>query len=237
MNSAGFDGIVVIQCAGTKQPDAGTFTQHRLPVKFVANPKLAMQNRESDPACMYARPDDLAESGRSWREKLLHYNEGYKSTGDNPYNLLEAWRLYRNSAYRELVKTFSTERVFILSAGWGLISSDFLVPDYNITFKSERERNWIKRGRSELFADFCQLPAGNKDPIVCFGGTHYVWQFCKLTQLLDCRKIVYYNSKVRPNKPGYEFMEFTPKSRKRRTNWHYECAEEFAEGNLTVVDR
>ena len=79
--------IVVIQCAACKAADAGHLrTQEGRNVMSVANPDLAPPDDE----CIYARPDDVAETGTSWRTVLRQYNE---NPGDNPLGLLPAWRL------------------------------------------------------------------------------------------------------------------------------------------------
>ena len=106
---------------------------------FVADPKKAPPHK----SIIYKRPDDLAHSGLSWREELNKYNRKYnRDPLNNPLRLLPAWRLYEprppyRNIYRKLVKVFGTKNVFILSAGWGLISACFLTPDYDITFSPE----------------------------------------------------------------------------------------------------
>ena len=53
---------------------------------------------------VYAHPDDLSESGITWRERLLRYN---REPGTNPLGELQAWELYQNSVYSRLVKAYS----------------------------------------------------------------------------------------------------------------------------------
>ena len=91
-----------------------------------------------------------------------------------------------------MVKAYGTERVYILSAGWGLIRADFLTPDYNITFSQAPKGN--KRTKSTRFDDLCLLTQDSKDPIVFFGGKSYVPLFCELTRSFSGRKVVFYNS-------------------------------------------
>jgi len=79
----------------------------------------------------YARPDDASDQGVSWRSLIWDYN---KARARNPLKLYPAYRLYIDDAYGALVKQFGITNTFILSAGWGLIRSDFLTPQYNITF-------------------------------------------------------------------------------------------------------
>ena len=62
---------VVIQCAGRKNPSAGTFrTADVKPVLFLAHPERAPPTA----ARFHARPDDVSDDGRSWRTRLLGYN-------------------------------------------------------------------------------------------------------------------------------------------------------------------
>jgi hypothetical protein len=53
--------------------------------------------------------------------------------GNNPLGLYPAWRLYENRSYEGLVDRFGVDNLYILSAGWGLISAAFLTPNYDIT--------------------------------------------------------------------------------------------------------
>src|SRR6476661_5883375 len=121
--------IVVIQCAGSKRSNAGVLrTIDSKPVKFVARPDLAPKDD-----FIYARPDDPSDRGARWREALLSYNE---DAGGNPLGLLRACELYSPAIYQQLADGVGRERLFILSAGWGLLGADFLTPDYDITFSA-----------------------------------------------------------------------------------------------------
>jgi len=129
---------IVIQCAASKVPDAGSLTDaNGKSVLFVANPALAPQSE----TCIYARPDDPAGNELTWHDVLLEYNKEYKHTGANRLGLLPAYRLYAPQIYRQLVDHFGVSNVFILSAGWGLISADFLTPKYDITFPNIALKN------------------------------------------------------------------------------------------------
>jgi hypothetical protein len=121
---------IVIQCAATKRTNAGRLTtKDAKPVEFVARPELAPVEANR----IYTRPDDISDRGMSWREQLRKYNENEKT---NPLRLLPAYQLYDNKSYGALVNHFGSESVYILSAGWSLIRSDFLLPYYDITFSS-----------------------------------------------------------------------------------------------------
>ena len=131
--------IVVIQCAARKAAGAGYLrTRDGRKVMFVADPDLAPR----DGGCIYARPDDIAGTGTSWRAVLRQYNE---NPGDNRLGLLPAWRLYRNSTYEILAEHCGLDRLYILSAGWGLIPADFLTPNYDITFSTAQNVHRFKR--------------------------------------------------------------------------------------------
>ena len=146
---------IVIQCAGTKnaqRPGSGFHVDGGKLVKFVAVAKGA----PSSGIYTYARPDDLSDGQHTWRERLLEYNNEEKS---NPLDLLPAYRLYAHKVYENLVDKFGTSQVFILSAGWGLIASDFLTPDYDITFSNAKNvASYAHRRKSDHYSDVCQIP-------------------------------------------------------------------------------
>ena len=106
---------VVIQCAATKDPSAGTLrTRSGKAVHFVAAPHLCSPTADT----IYARPDDESDvRGQSWRNRLEAYLD---QDTVNTLGLRQAYVLYKHSAYSRLVKKFGVSRVFILSAGWGL---------------------------------------------------------------------------------------------------------------------
>ena len=64
--------IAVILCAARKHNDAGYFrNRDGQPVRFVAQPDLAQPSK----IYTYARPDDVADVGGTWRELLSDYNK------------------------------------------------------------------------------------------------------------------------------------------------------------------
>lgn len=210
--------IAVIQCAASKRSDAGhLLTANGELVIFVAHPEIA----PPDGAHVYAHPDDLAESGRSWREVLLDYNK----SGENPFGLLSAYQLYENEAYRRLAKNPQVDRVYILSAGWGLIKSDFLTPYYDITFSpSARGADAYKRrGKTDKYSDFI-LPDDTAEEIIFFGGKDYVSLFCTLTSNAKNRRKIFYNAAQAPQAPGCATVKFQTTA---KTNWHYQCVKAF----------
>ena len=214
---------VVIQCAGTKNKtrEGGGFrSASGKPMKFVARPDLAFRDKFD-----YARPDDAVNGQLTWRQKLTAYNSVEQG---NPLQLLPAYCLYTNPIYALLVDRLGVDRVFILSAGWGLIRSNFLTPDYDITFSAARGiPDFVRRRRSDSMQDYCQLPSNGED-VLFLGGKDYLPLFCALTSRLSGTKCVAYNSSTVPKlAEGFMARRFVTA---RRTNWHYECAQLVAQG-------
>jgi len=216
--------IIVIQCAAKKQPGAGhLMSTAGKRVVFVAEPDAA----PADSALLYARPDDPSCTGESWRQELLKYNDG---SPNNPRDLYPAWKLYKNKTYGRLVDRFGPQKVYILSAGWGLIRADFLTPNYDITF-SPSAKGYTRRRKADRYQDFRMLPIEADGRIVFFGGKDYLPLFSALTSAIRGRKTVFYNASRVPEAPGCKLKRFETK---RRINWHYECANAFLDGIVSV---
>lgn len=219
--------IAVIQCAATKRPDAGRLRkQDGTPVKFVADPATAPPTD----AYAYARPDDLSDTGVTWRQVLLQYNA---VPGNNPLRLLRAFELYEKPAYRRLVERFGVANTYILSAGWGLIGASFLTPDYDITFSAmaKQKAPYKFRRKTDRYEDLCLLPPDTPDQIVFFGGKDYMPLFCNLTQRIAGRKTLFFNSSHRPEAPGCTLQRYSTTT---KTNWHYECVSAFLDGKIAL---
>jgi hypothetical protein len=179
---------VVIQCAGRKNPSAGTFrTADGKPVLFVAHPELAPPNS----ARFHARPDDVSDDGRSWRTRLLEYN---RQNSGNALGLVPAWQLYEPDAYSRLVDRFGLDSVFILSAGWGLIPATFLTPAYDITFSQvAKPQRWKRRLKDDVYDDSCLMPNDGR-PWVFLGGREYQPLLCRLTADISGSKTVFFQN-------------------------------------------
>ena len=222
--------IVVMSCAASKKKCAGTLTTRdgKL-VKFVAHPKQVQAPNNNE--LLYAHPDDKSdhESGLSWRGLLDRCNDNPVHNLHNPLCLWPAWQLYENKIYRKLVCNFTTKNVYILSAGWGLVRSDYLVPNYDITFSTSNKVNkaFRRNFQKDHFEDHCQLPSVVEGPIVFFGGKDYFPLLHSLMEKQGCKKIVFYSAsrKSAPDAPGYCLM----KSEYGGTNWHYRAACKFIE--------
>ncbi len=213
--------IVVIQCAAGKRHNAGHLrTRDGRDVMFVARPDSAPAHR----ARIYARPDEPSDRGKPWRAVLQEYNA---APDGNPLGLLPAWQLYRNPTYGRLGKRFGPDRLYILSAGWGLIRADYLTPNYDITFSKARNVELFKRrGHRDRYEDFC-LPSGITESILFFGGRDYIPLFCALTANAEGERTVFFAEREgKPSKvaaPGCTLRRFGDPF----TNWHYQCANDF----------
>ena len=209
--------IIIIQCAASKRTDAGRLMSAAgRPVVFVADPESA----PPDDSVSYARPDDISDNGKSWRDVLLEYN---KTAGDNALGLCPAYQLYQNRIYAQLADRFGLRKVYILSAGWGLIRADFLAPYYDITFRQSAEQ-YKRRKKQDFYRDFRMLPDDVEEETVFFGGKDYLPLLCALTNDMRTVKTLFYNSDRVPPAPGWTLKRFATST---RTNWHYECATAF----------
>jgi hypothetical protein len=215
--------IVVIQCAAKKDPNAGCLkaTDGR-DVYFVGNPDLAPANK----AIVFARPDDIADNGQTWRRQVITYN---KSPAENPLGLVPAWSLYANRAYEALAAHVGLKRLYILSAGWGLISAEFLTPTYDITFSASADK-FKRRRKAERYDDLMMLPKDSVEPVLFFGGKDYVGLFAELTKAVTGPRTIFYNSVSPPVAPGCNVKRYDTST---RTNWHYECANAFIAGRVS----
>jgi hypothetical protein len=213
--------IVVIQCAATKSPRAKRLhTVGGREVLFVASPADAPKQ----PDCVYARPDDLAGAGQTWRQFVSDYNQ----RAENPLALLPAYQLYENPVYQRLVTKFGISNVLVLSAGWGLVNAEFLLPDYDITFSASAP-SFKRRRKSDVYKDFVMLPQ-SPDCIAFIGGKDYLPLFVSLSKDVAAQKIVFFNSSTAPSlPPGYVALRYLTTT---RTNWHYGCANDLIYGHL-----
>ncbi len=216
--------IVVIQCAASKNPNAG-YLKHRdgKKVLFVADPKDVPESTGYD--C--AHPDEKTDTGTSWRDELLRYNH---ARDNNPLGLLPAWQLYKNQTYRLLAEKCGTDRLYILSAGWGLIAADFLTPKYDITFSAQADA-YKRRRKNDKYNDLCMLPIETVEPVVFFISKQYIPLACDLTEGHKCPRYLFYNSMTEPDAPGCILKKYDTRT---RTNWQYECAKAFMDGSIDL---
>ena len=218
--------IIVIQCAGRKQKDKGYLqgADGRRMV-FVDDPATA----PISDAINYAHPDDMSPHGRTWRQLLVEYNE---TPSQNSEQLLPAYQLYRPKVYQELVEMYGANKIYILSAGWGLVPSTFLLPQYNITYARPKELYKWRRPNS-AYNDLVLVPENSTETLVFMGGKSYQKPFFEFTKAHRGRRIVFYNAKPKPEEGGCTFIEY-PADFPR--NWHYSCAQELMDGTKVLAE-
>ena len=200
---------VVMVCAGTKNDSF--FTSY--PDENFVNE--AEQNFEH-------HPDDLIPGKKiTWRE--------YLENNQDDTNLKMAFKLYLPIKYRDiysdLYKKFKTN-FYILSAGWGLVKSEFKLPKYDISFSaSGNKKRKVNINKPPIYNDFNQLEVSCEDDIVYVGGEKYLNLFYKLTQNLPNRKIIYYNTQTQPkaNNGNYIYIRYIINY---TTNWYYQLAKD-----------
>lgn len=220
---------IIIQCAGTKSDRATKLRNiSGEEIIFVADPNKL---KDKIKGISYQIPDDLIPSqNKTWRDYLVGYND----QKNNPFNLAKAADLYNPKIYRDLVNHFGWENVFILSAGWGLVRSDHLLPYYDITF-SNRSKPGTKRIKSQVFFDFNYLPGNinTSETIHFFGGNSYLPLFYSLTTELNVKKIIHFAQDHIQEIPGYQYIKYMHCF----TNWHYKCAEDFIKESSIKVNK
>jgi hypothetical protein len=217
---------IVMQCAGSKKEGGYWLNEEGKPVLFVAHPEFIHPSFHGTRVA----PDDQSTAGLSWRDLVLEYNN---DQFQNPYQLYKAYLLYQNSSYQALVNRFGCENIYILSAGWGLIRSDFLIPTYDITFKSNSKKPYLWRKQKDQFNDFNMLPHDTQDAVVYLGGKDYISLFYGLTKELACPKVIIHNSNNTAFRAGYKLLQYPTKI---RTNWHYACASAIAAGAFVISE-
>jgi hypothetical protein len=214
---------IIIQCAGSKCPDAGRLTgPSGEKVLFVARPDKAPSGLVT--GVRYCRPDDLVGPGKkTWRDHLVAYNR----SKSNPDCLFSAADLYRPSVYRELVAAFGGRNVYVLSAGWGLIRSAFLTPEYDVTF-SPQGSPWSRRPtkQSPAWFDLNHLAEDlgtRSEPIHYFGGRGYLPLLARLAEGLSADVLVHHINAA-PVYPSFRYSRFESD---RSQNWHYDAVKAF----------
>jgi len=215
---------IVIRCAKRKRDEGYWQTKESKPVLFVAHPELNPDVRNFDG--LYDFPDAVSDHPNdTWRKLLSDYN---KPPTHNPFNLHRAYDLYKpkppyTDLYRGLVTKFGVDNVYILSAGWGLIRSDFFTPQYDITFSNSKDvKPYQKREKEDnKYKDYCMLPKDTTDTIVCLGSNAYIPLFRRLTTHIQSKKVVFYNSCRPPNAPGWFLKHYDTNNQRA---WVYECA-------------
>jgi hypothetical protein len=198
--------IIVISCSLKK--NGGNLIYKKNEITFVSS--INNENKN------HFRPDSkIPEEQRTWRE--------YVENQEND-NLLQSYKLYKPQIYKSLYKKFKSD-LFILSAGWGIINSEFKIPKYDITFSKKADKD-SQRKESDFYNDFNQLQKVDRsEKIIFLGGADYLELFYNLTKDLPNEKIIFYKnvnkSSFLNDKNSFKLIKYETDI---RTNWHYDCA-------------
>ena len=212
----------VIQCCLNQK--GGTLVWQERSVGFVAYPELC----EGSDEILYCRPDDpIPGYSYSWRRGLAVYNR----QGRNPDALSRAGDLFVPPAYRALVDHCGWENTFILSAGWGLVRSDYMLPRYDITFSTSADRH-ERRGRHDRYEDYNHLAEAGiteGDRVYFFGDGDHLALYYTLTRDVPGRKVIYHKATRPRREQGYVYISYDTM---RSSDWHYGCVGDFIKGKL-----
>jgi hypothetical protein len=139
---------------------------------------------------------------------------------------MKAFELYENAIYRELVRCVGMSNVFILSAGWGLVGADYLLPHYDITFSAckplERYKHRLPKDKYHDFRHLTKEP----ESLVAFASAPYLQVLWDLTETFGCSKTFYYATKDQSQDPPAH-AGWTSRWHPAYTNWQYEAARTF----------
>ncbi|MFZ1662881.1 MAG: hypothetical protein WAT77_13060 [Paracoccaceae bacterium] len=216
--------IYVMQCAKSKKTDGWFRDQNNRKVSFVARPELA----PPEDGVRFVHPDSVDEHSVAWRKRVFDYNLTFAETGQNPLGLYPAARLYQNECYGALAASVPSGRLYILSAGWGLVRSDYLLPNYDVSFSAAPGvPPHARRRPSDEWRDFNMLDPMTTAPVIFIGGQTYFRPFANLTRNYQGMRTAYYNVAQMPMLSGIEWRRFDTSA---RTNWHYRLARMLASG-------
>lgn len=211
--------IIVISCSGSK--NGGNLVYKNNEITFASSPDKENSNS--------FKPDsEIPNENRTWRE--------YVNSQENEI-LLESYKLYKPKIYNSLYEKYESN-LFILSAGWGIINSEFKIPKYDITFSKKAEQN-SQRKKTDFFKDFNHLEKVNpNEKIVFLGGADYLKLFYNLTKDLPNEKIIFYKKKniysdlpFLKNESSFKLIKYETKA---STNWHYGCAKDLLADKIKI---
>lgn len=228
---------IVITCSGQKNGEALFYNGNS--IDFVSHVDEVDNNTEG---VLYFHPDDLIPNdSKTWRDLIEEEN----SSNQYNLNLLSAYQLYAPNIYNSLFEEYE-DKLYIFSAGWGIIQAKYKLPKYDITFSQKNDiPKSAKRKKNDIrFKDFNQLQ-NDAETILFIAGKDYLLPFCELTKNLNSVKIIVFTSSdVLQNNPYLENSGFIFYHYKTDTesNWYYEFAKklikkeinDFMDENCTI---
>ncbi len=238
--------ILVMQCQKRKKGDTFLFQGRK--VKFVADPSLAPARV---PPVLYARPDDTVPGLQiTWRGLVVQYNQNPLNplpadVSLPPGGLSEAWDLYADTIYAQVAHTLGAGNFYILSAGWGLVRSNYALPNYDITFAHGARQqypstfrpiggpnnNWNLRDFNHLLEDYPD-PFPNKNTIHATMGGNYAR---RLSQMLGATALTIHHWGGPPQVPPvrgniWGHVPHGPHKGGNPRRWFYYCAANLIHG-------
>lgn len=196
---------------------------------FLTYPNINFEAISNAAVGNYHPDDEIGSTKISFREYLIN--------NQNDTNLLRAYQLYTRNEYQCLYNKFRNS-FYILSAGWGLVNSEFKLPKYDITFSNSAQPR-TKRNNDlfiqPIYHDFSQLNVNDDEDIVFIGSADYIPLFIHLTQNVNNRKIIYWK-KMLPEPTPIKFpipnntFLYRFYNTRTNTNWYYEIARDLCNG-------
>ena len=221
---------VVMICAKTKHNNTHIWVNNQT-IKFKA---------VSKPENFEFLPDGPKPNYKCTWRKWVEDNQNNAAIPKLAYNLYSPRNPF-NEVYLNLNEKFD-DRLFILSAGWGLVKASFKLPNYDITFSSKamRENKRVFQNPNPTFNDFnhltdnhnLELNSNNEDIIVFIGGRTYIKQFISLTENSINNKLIYYfgmNPPAQDLPLGFSYRKYFHPDATNYT-WYYFLAQDYANG-------
>ena len=215
---------IVIGCSKNKIADP--FVYNGKEIEFTAYPKKATKEN-----CDFFHPDDIiTQRGISWRdlvEQLQHEENN---------NLVASCKIYKRKIYKDLYNKFG-DNLLIFSAGWGIITAQYRIPCYDISFSSNSP-SYSKRLKTSIFQDHNHLiGTADNENIVLIAGYEYALAFCKITKNLKNKKIIFYKNRnlLKNNefveRDDFEFIYYQTTI---NTNWQYDLAKRLISNSIEI---
>lgn len=212
---------IVFPCASKKNKTP--FIYNSKEICFVSQPKANTEKK------IFVTPDEaIMNENLTWRSII--------NKQENRNDLTKAYELYKHEIYKMLYEKFKNN-LYIFSAGWGIVSAEFKLPDYDITFSSGKKiQECTKRKKEQHFDDFNHLNGVDKNEKIIFIGLEkYLNSFLSLVAKLPNEIIIFHKNKNTLSLKGTsEKIKFKKFERGTNRKWHYLCAEELIKNKLDI---
>jgi hypothetical protein len=141
-----------------------------------------------------------------------------------------ALTLYKDKRYNDLRKQFGYDKVFILSAGWGLVRGDTKIPFYNVTFSNQAEKECRITPVTRAKHDSVIYDVGECDELHLFITPNYLkyWNYA-FSQNMSIAKKTMLHWRKGQGCPTGNYNVLYDDCGEQRTNWHYTALSQFLE--------